>query len=265
LSDPRSEDLRALRDLPLSLGELTTVECARVLAQSNPVIVLPLGSTEPHGPHLPLDTDALLSIEHALRSVRALRARGTAAVVAPAVPYGVTRYAAGFAGAVTLSPDVLRGLVSELCVAYRSAGFAIVCVVNHHLEPENVQAITAAVRAANESTGGVVFANQLSARWGRTLSAEFKRGNCHAGSYESSLVLAARPGGVREAAMRELPAIATSLSDRIRAGDTTFAQMGLDRAYTGAPAEASPGEGEALYALLVDMVLAEVGETLGTP
>ena len=46
---------------PVSLGELTTEELATLLEGSTAVALLPIGSTEPHGPHLPLGTDALLS------------------------------------------------------------------------------------------------------------------------------------------------------------------------------------------------------------
>ena len=63
---------------PLSLSECTMDECAAVLAGPTPVAVLPVGSTEPHGPHLPLETDALLAHECGLRAARALRAQSYA-------------------------------------------------------------------------------------------------------------------------------------------------------------------------------------------
>jgi creatinine amidohydrolase len=249
--------------LPLELARLTTEECSVMLSAPHPTVVLPVGSTEPHGPHLPLSTDATLAEECAKRAARELRDRGVGALAAPALAYGVTRYASGFAGAISLSPALMEQLVRELCVAYREAGFGMVCVTNHHLEPEHVTAITRGVEgAAAAARGGVRFANQLTPRWGRTLSAEFKKGECHAGSYETSLVLAASPDEVRDV-RRELPEVPVSLSAGIRAGKTTFRQLGLERAYSGAPAAASREEGEGLYALLVKMVADEVCEGLG--
>ena len=53
-----------------------------------------------------------------------------------------------------------------------------------------------------------------------------------------------------------------SLSDAIRAGKATFVEIGMDRAYTGAPAEATREEGEELYARLVTMVVTEITEGL---
>jgi creatinine amidohydrolase len=133
-------------------------------------------------------------------------------------------------------------------------GFAHVCFVNNHLEPAHDTAVRASIAGLNASV-----ACPLTRRWGRTLSDEFKRGNCHAGRYETSLVLAAR-GRTLEA--KDLPAIATSLSDGIKEGKKTFHEMGLDRAYTGAPAEATIAEGDALYEKLAEMIAAEVSEAL---
>lgn len=245
--------------LPIRMGDLTTEECAAALASPYPTVLLPVGSTEPHGPHLPLATDALLSEEVCARAAAALRAGGVTALAAPALPYGVTRYAREFAGAVSLSPDTTARVVEELARAWRDMGFACVCVVNNHLEPEHVAALAEGV----SRVPGAVFANQLTRRWGRTLSAEFKRGDCHAGRYETSLVLASRPDLVRDALRAELAPVPISLSEAIRLGRNTFRAMGSERGYFGAPAEGTVDEGEALYARLVEMVTAEVRERLG--
>ncbi|MFO0558377.1 MAG: creatininase family protein [Polyangiales bacterium] len=251
------------REAPLSLSECTMKDCADVLAGPTPVAIVGLGSTEPHGPHLPLETDALLARESAIRAAKELRARGVSAVAAPVVSYGVTRYAAAFAGAVTVSDEALIAYVSSVCEGLRNAGFALVCATNHHLEPEHVRAIEAAISKANESVGAVCFANQLTRRWGRTLSSEFKRGACHAGSYESSLVLAARPELVRESIREALPDVDVSLSEAIREGKTEFVAMGLTDAYAGEPREASAREGDELYAKLTEMIVTEVLEAIG--
>jgi creatinine amidohydrolase len=62
-----------------------------------------------------------------------------------------------------------------------------------------------------------------------------------------------------------LPALDVSLSDGIKAGKATFREMGIDRAYTGAPASATREEGEATYGKLVDMIVGEVTEALAQP
>lgn len=248
--------------LPIELARMTTQECAVVLSGPRPTVILPVGSTEPHGPHLPLATDVILAEESARRAASKLREEGVAAVVAPSVAYGVTRFASGFAGAISVSAALVEQLVRELCVAYREAGFAMVCVTNHHLEPEHVAAVARAVDGTCAVRGGVRFANPLAPRWGRTLSQEFRRGDCHAGSYETSLVMAAREDLVHEGVRKALPPVKISLSDAIRSGKTSFREIGLERAYCGAPAEASRQEGEELYQKLVNMIVTEVMEGL---
>jgi len=181
------------------------------------------------------------------------------AVVCPTLPYGVTHYASEFAGAISLSAETTRAVVRELCAAYRAAGFVRVAVVNNHLEPEHVEALLAAVAEVE----GALFPNQLTRRWGRTLSEEFKRGDCHAGRYETSLVLAARPDLVRDEVRAGLEVVPISLSTAIKEGKTTFKAMGSERGYFGSPALGSAAEGEALYGLLSTMIVTEVCESLG--
>jgi creatinine amidohydrolase len=242
------------------LGELST-DALRALLERGPIVaILPVGSVEPHGPHLPLATDTLISERVAERAADRLEAGGRTVVLAPAVPYGVTDYAAGFAGAISVAAPALGSFLRAVVEALLAAGMAHVCVVNNHLEPAH----DAAVRAAVDGLARVSVACPLSRRWGRTLSAEYKSGACHAGRYETSLVLAAAPALVDEAAARALPPLGVSLSDGIRAGLTSFRQMGLDRAYTGAPAEATADEGADLVERLATMVVTEIEEHLGT-
>jgi creatinine amidohydrolase len=246
---------------PLRLAELTTTDVDALLRGPHPVALLPVGSTEPHGPHLPLLTDALLSEHACLRAAADLRALGVTAVVCPTLPYGVTHYASEFAGAISLSPETTRAVVRELCAAYVAAGFARAVVVNNHLEPEHVEALAAAVA----SVPGALFPSQLTKRWGRTLGEEFRRGECHAGSYETSLVLAARPDLVRDDVRAALAEVPISLSRAIREGKTTFKAMGSARGYFGAPALGSAAEGDERYRQLALMIVTEVSESLGLP
>ncbi|MEQ9319603.1 MAG: creatininase family protein, partial [Polyangiaceae bacterium] len=187
------------------------------LLQSHRVVALvPVGSVEPHGPHLPLATDTLISLGAAERAAAELTASDIVALVAPAVPYGVTDYAAGFAGAVSIPADVLTPFLNAVVRGYLDTGLSHVCLVNNHLEP----AQDAAVRAALEGvpTGRASIACPLTRRWGRLLSDEYKSGACHAGQYETSLVLAVAPEAVDREAAAALPALETSLSEGIKAG-----------------------------------------------
>jgi creatinine amidohydrolase len=246
---------------PLRIADLTTTRLRALLDEGAPVVALvPLGSVEPHGPHLPLGTDTLISEEAASRACRLLADRGVVALVAPSVGYGVTRFAEGFAGAISIPAAALTAFARAVVEGYLEAGLSHVSLVNNHLEPAHDAAVRAAIEGLPRGRASV--ACPLTRRWARTLSAEFKSGACHAGRYETSLVLAAAPFAVDLETAQGLPAIGTSLSEGIKAGKASFRAMGLDRAYTGAPSEASAVEGQELFEQLAIMITAEVSEAL---
>jgi creatinine amidohydrolase len=242
----------------MKLADLTTEEVRAFLSGNKTTALVPVGSVEPHGPHLMLATDTLIGERACMDAVRLLKAHGVDALIAPSVPYGVTDYAQGFAGAITIPAAVLSAYLHAVCTGLLSAGFGHVCLVSNHLEPEHDAAVRASIDGLPEGHASV--ASPLTRRWGRLLSDEYKRGNCHAGRYETSLVLAA--GGRVLDLRATLAPLETSLAEGIKTGKKTFAAMGLDRAYTGDPAHATAEEGEALYGKLAEMIATEVTEGL---
>jgi creatinine amidohydrolase len=258
----REDEVDEMTERARRLGELTSAELAALLEGEAPVVALvPVGSVEPHGPHLPLLTDAFISEAAVDLAARQLAEDGLCVLIAPTVPFGVTDYAGGFAGAVSIPGDVLSAYLRAVVTGLLDQRFAHVCLVNNHLEPEHDGAVRAAIEGTAPSAASV--ACPLARRWGRTLTAEYKSGACHAGRYETSIVLAARPALVRTEEAARLPPVEVSLSEAIRAGKTRFAAMGLDQAYAGAPAEATREEGEDTLAKLATMIATEVREGLG--
>jgi creatinine amidohydrolase len=253
---------RIQRVTEVFIAELNTAALKELLDAGAVVALLPVGSVEPHGPHLPLGTDTMISQGVAARACEQLNASGVTTLIAPAVPYGVTDYAAGFAGAISIAADVLTPFLRAVVDGYLKDGFAHVCLINNHLEPDHDRAVRAAIEGVDAGRASV--ACPLTRRWGRTLSDEYKSGACHAGRYETSLVLATRPETVAADKAARLPALDTSLSDGMKSGLTTFAAMGLDAAYTGAPAEATAAEGDDLLNRLATMVVTEVNEALAS-
>jgi creatinine amidohydrolase len=183
-------------------------------------------------------------------------------VIAPAISYGVTDCATGFPGAVSIPPDVLTAYIAAVCDGLLAQGIKHVCLVNNHLEPAHDKAVRA-VLATREKK--VSVACPLTKKWARTLSAEFKSGACHAGQYETSIVMAAAPELVDEATRAALPPVPISLSEKLAAGINTFSQMGMELAYAGNPAAATIEEGEQLIQRLAEMVVGEVREAIGLP
>jgi creatinine amidohydrolase len=189
---------------------------------------------------------------------RAARALATddrvRALVLPAIPFGVTRYAAAFRGTIGIGAQTLSALIAEVCRALAADGFNHVVLVNHHFEPEHVEALRSASLPLFDLT-----------RRSRAirLTDEFRRGSCHAGSYETSLVLAEQPELIDTAAAAALPAREVDMPAAIAEGRTDFLAMGMEQAYCGAPAQATAAEGEDTYAVVVEMLVEFVRELIG--
>ena len=92
------------------------------------------------------------------------------------------------------------------------------------------------------------------------LTEEFQSGACHAGQYESSLVLSARPELVREEIRLALEPKLISLSQAIRAGARNFIEIGGDQAYFGDPAAATAEEGDRVFDILAEMIVTALNE-----
>lgn len=206
------------------LGDLTW---ARVEAD---VLAVPLGSTEQHGPHLPLSTDT--DIAQAL--AHGLAARRPDVVVAPALPYGASGEHAGFAGTLSIGHEALELVLVEL-VRSATETFPHVLLVNGH--GGNLASLSAAcARLRDESRDVLVW----SPGW---------RGDAHAGRTETSVQLAldaSRVGSSRDAGATGALA---ELMPALRRGGLRAV---TDNGVLGDPEGASAEEGEALLLEALD-------------
>jgi creatinine amidohydrolase len=226
----------------MRLAEMTS---PRLEALRDPIALWPVGAVEPHGPHAPLGTDTLISVGICERAA----ARLDNAVVLPPLPFGVTRYGAAFAGAIGISEATLRAVVLDVATALDQQGFRRLVIVNNHFEPEQVATLRSAA-----AEGGALYLDLVRRRNAQRLTEEFRRGSCHAGRYETSLVLADAPQLV-DPEMASLPSNEVDMPAAMAAGRTDFVAMGMDRAYCGAPAEASAEEGRETFQTLTDMLV----------
>lgn len=250
-----------MRRLPIELAEMTYEE-AQDAAAAGAVALLPAGATEAHGPHLPLSTDVIISREAAVRAARLLRGEGREAVVLPALAYAVTEFAADFGGTISLPIETATALARDVILGAVRAGFAGVVVCNAHLEPGNLRALEDAVREARERGAKATFPDVTKKPHALALGDEFKSGACHAGSYETSLVLAAQPFLARTDLAEALEPNPTSLSRAIKDGKQSFLEAGGPMAYFGDPASASASEGEERYRALAEIFAGAARELL---
>lgn len=235
-----------------AFAELSSPQVAALLAgPRTPVLLLPLGAVEPHGPHAPLATDQLISTGMCDRAADRLADDAELRVlVLPEVNYGVTNFAAAFPGAVSIGAGTLRALVVDICRSLAAHGLGRIVVVNNHFEPAHVTAVREAVEDAD-----VAYLDLLRRANVARLTDEFRSGSCHAGQYETSLVLADRPELVDAALMRELPGVAVDLPAAMSAGRADFVEMGMNRAYCGTPASATADEGASTFDILTDLLV----------
>lgn len=223
------------------------------------VAIIPTGSVEAHGPHLPLCTDTLISDEVARRAAQALAEAGWNAVRFPPLHYGVTDWAASFRGTTTISREVIHGLVLQACLQAHAMGFTRVAITNAHLEPGHIATLREVTRDFQAHTDQpLVFSDKTRRRNAQRLTEEFRSGSCHAGQYETSLVLAIRPQWVKAEVAQALPEHVVPLHERIAAGAKDFVECGVERAYCGNPAGATAAEGEETLRTLATMVVEAV-------
>ena len=240
-----------------------TWEEAREAAGPGSAAILPVGAVEAHGPHLPLETDVIIAQAMARTGAARLAARGLRVLVLPPLTYTSAGFARGFAGTLSLRPETVVATVVDIADSLRQHGYTALAIANAHLDPDHLASIEAAVSQIRRGPRlRVAFPNLVIKPWALRLSDEFKSGACHAGQFETSIVLAERPDLVREATMAALPPNPASLSRAIREGKMEFEGAGGPRAYFGYPAQATAEEGratiEALGAILDEAVQAEL-------
>jgi len=214
---------------PVGLGSLTSAEVV-----AGRLLVVPVGSTEQHGPHLPLSTDTDVAVALATR----LSARIDGVLVAPAVPYGASGEHAGFPGTLSIGAAATELLLVELGRSGLPATVARMLLLSAH--GGNTAPVSAAVRLLR-SEGRDVRA--WSPRWD---------GDAHAGRTETSVQLALDPTRIRPSTVVGNTAPLAELLPALRAGGVrSVSPTGV----LGDPTGASAAEGAALLdAATADLV-----------
>lgn len=216
----------------------------------------PVGAIEAHGPHLPLATDVLISEETARRSAEKLSARGRTVLILPAMSVTPASYAAAHAGTLSLSEGTAAAVVCDVARSLDSHAAESLVIVSAHVDPGHLRSLHAAAGAIGRVLKlRIVFPDLTRRPWVNRMPEEFRRGGAHAGFFETSCVMAARPDLVREEIRKSLPAVTVDLAARIRQGAKTFEECGGPDAYFGDPASAAAEAGVRFLEDLSDMVV----------
>ena len=223
------------------------------------VVLLPVGSTEAHGPHLPVSTDSIISMEMARRAAAELSQAKVNVLVLPCLDYAITDFSKDFPGTISIRKETFQNLLRDIADNLAEQKIPLLCIVNSHLEPDHIQAIQEFRESYKKIA--VLFPDKTKKPWGSLLTDEFKNGACHAGSYETSLVLTVREDLVNEN-RKMLPENNRDLARMMKAGVKSFREAGAEEAYFGNPAAATKEEGEETYRILTRMIVETVLNTL---
>lgn len=236
--------------------------------RASPTVIVPIGSTEQHGPHLPLAVDAFQA-----RDLAEEIAVAADVLTAPLIPYGDANHHLGFPGTVSLSTETVVAVLSDVYASLAGHGFENIITVNGH-RIANLPAIETAMQQSTEQYPEVSFAAIDPLRLGISVHERLRDGNpedgMHGGEFETSYMLARYPELVdEEAFVKEShdpgPYQTINLignDDRVLTPSTAHSPEDGDLGHVGDPTLASPEKGEELWAELVADA-AEFIESLG--
>ena len=240
----------------LALDELTWPEVRAEIANGRDTLVLALGATEQHGPHLPLGTDALIG-DAAAGAV----AERLDAFVAPTVRVGCSEHHLAFAGTLSISTETFAAIVRDLVAAVGRHGFARLVLLPTH--GGNFGPLAAAMESVEPVEGlEVVALTDLAILTEGTAAMSADQGvspaeaGVHAGEWETSLLLALHPELVRMERAEEgyTGDLALGLRQAFGEGVDTVADNGV----IGDPRPAQADSGNAYLDRLTDLIVERV-------
>jgi len=165
---------------------MTPQEITAALKEVDTVVV-PLGSMEQHGPHLPVGTDTLIPITVAKRVAEKAKV-----LVAPPIYYGNSLSMVDMKGVFTVTPDALASLLLDLCKSFSMQGFKKIVFINGH--GGNKQVLSFIGQKAHLETGALI----VRIDWWDIAAEEIpkicEKAVVHADEGETSMMLACRPG-----------------------------------------------------------------------
>ena len=238
-------------------GELTWPE-ARNRLQKVDIALLPVGSIEQHGPHLPLDTDAYDANYLAMRVAEACS--DPKPLVLPPIPYGVAYHHHGFKGTVSISNDALARLVYEIGMSVSHNGIKKLVVINAH--GGNSPALNHAAQMINRDAHVFVCVDT-----GETSDVDIydlieTPNDVHAGEIETSTSLAVRPHLVHMARARtEIPEFSNRYLDFTSLHGVAwyaYTRKISNSGVMGDPSKASAEKGKKIWEVMIAHLVALV-------
>ncbi|MDR7543080.1 MAG: creatininase family protein [Armatimonadota bacterium] len=251
---------------PKTLLEMTWEEVEAVRKASQ-IALIPLGSTESHGIHLPMGADTFQGYDFARGILARLAARGVPAVSAPCLPFGVNYHMMPFPGTLTLSADTMRRVILEVGGSLVAHGFTKLALVLGH--GGNFPAMQIAAQELVERHDCQAIALNwlpyLTAHYHEILSGGAREG--HGGASETARMLVSAPRLVHlDRAQPHYPAPPARKIEKdeppvygggVARGTRSFKSTS-PYGHVGDPSKATRELGERIYAMCCDWMTAVI-------
>lgn len=242
------------------LSKLKFPEIDRLARAGRSLVILPVGAVEEHGAHLPLGLDAFAAETYAEAAAPHLEEKAYSVLVAPTLSYGVARQALNFAGTLTLEPETLTALVTDIGRSLARHGLKRQVVLNGHRDGAHMKALDDAVKQLVEEKVAEVLCvgftsdPAVTAACYREGVRELSRSvrpdlEGHGGEWETSLALFRFPELVDTDALSGLEPNFDYDVDGFRGETTDYRTLTQDRGYFGSPGSARAETGQALVAI----------------
>jgi creatinine amidohydrolase len=236
----------------------------RDMARQDALVILPLGSIEQHGPHLPVEVDSRLGEEVALRAARVMADRGQPVLVLPMFWPGVSEHHMSFGGTITIGFDTYRAVVEDIIRSVLRAGFRRIALLNGHGGNENGLRVITDELTPKLGVPIVQFTYWYAAAEPIAAILETQTGLLHACEAETAMMMAVRPELVAEDRIAMAKVNYTpEVEDVVGGGVYRWRAIGSRSAsgVIGNPDAASPQKGKRLF----DDIAQTLAGKLGNP
>ncbi len=244
----------------LKLAELRFPEVEDLARSGHAIVILPVGSVEEHGVHLPLGLDTFAAEAYGEAAAAHLEEQGYAVLLAPAVSYGVAREALSFSGTLTLEPMTLRSLIIDIGRSLSRHGLKRQVILNGHYDLGHMAALEEAAGTLNQEgiaqvlCVGFVSQPAITAACLREGMQGYSRSTRpdregHAGEWETSLALYRFPELVDQKTAARLEPNLDYDFDAFCGRKKDYWTLTKGRGYFGSPGAATAETGKTLVAV----------------
>lgn len=204
------------------------------------IVLIPFGSIEEHGPHLPLGTDAIIAYEISLAA-----SEGKDIIVSPPIYYGICRSTKEHPGTITISGDALRSFARNIVLGFLRHGFKRFILFSGHAGGTHMASLVEVGEGLLEHPEiDYIAVVSIFDLIGEDIPIETKNDG-HAGELETSLMLYLHPDWVKGSAPPDYPRFPKPILVKEK---LKYWKSGI----WGDPTKASKEKGERLFLYLVE-------------